>query len=424
MSSMSQTLLQKRVSIIAMLSVTALSMIGNNLTFIAIPWFVLQTTGSALKVGLTSGVITLAIVLSGIFGGPIVDRLGFKRSSIAADLCSGIAVALIPLIYVTIGLYFWLLLLLVFVSNVLNSSGANARQSLIPILAENAGITKEKANSAYQAVQRVASLVGPLVAGILILLLKVNNVLWIDAVTFLLSACVIFITVSFPSQVQNSTMKTVIEKNDYFVELMAGLRFIWQDRLILALVIVGVISNMFLTPLFTVIMPVYVQQTYGKALYLGLIIASFSVGSLGGAILFGAISSSLPRRLTYIIANVVAVTPFLVLALAPPLIVSLGVLAIAGFALGPLNPIIYTIIQERTSKEMLGRVNGAFTSLALAAVPFGSLLEGYIVGVIGVRFTLYAIAICYAILCLSILFNSSLYQMKSASQEQRNIEQL
>lgn len=76
-----------------MLGATALSMVGNALTFVAIPWFVLQTTGSAARMGLVGGAITLAAVLAGLFGGPIVDRLGFGRTSVLADLTSGAAVA-------------------------------------------------------------------------------------------------------------------------------------------------------------------------------------------------------------------------------------------------------------------------------------------------------------------------------------------
>ena len=72
----------------------------------AIPWFVLQTTDSATRTGLTGGAFLLAaVVVAGIFGGPLVDRMGFKRASIVADLTGAVAVALIPLLYHTVGLY-------------------------------------------------------------------------------------------------------------------------------------------------------------------------------------------------------------------------------------------------------------------------------------------------------------------------------
>ena len=56
----------------------------------------LETTGSAVKTGLTFGTIGVANALAAFFGGPVVDRLGFKRSSVLADLASCVTIALLP----------------------------------------------------------------------------------------------------------------------------------------------------------------------------------------------------------------------------------------------------------------------------------------------------------------------------------------
>ena len=63
----------------------AISFVGNNLTTLAIPWFVLVTTGSAARTGITFFFSITPIVIAGFFGGTIVDRLGYKRTSIIAD---------------------------------------------------------------------------------------------------------------------------------------------------------------------------------------------------------------------------------------------------------------------------------------------------------------------------------------------------
>lgn len=109
-----------------------ISRIGNQFTLLAIPWFVLETTGSASSAGITVAVGVLPYVLAGVFGGPIVDRLGYRLSSIVSDVASGITVALIPLLHVTAGLAIWQLLLLVFRGALLDSPGASARRSLFP----------------------------------------------------------------------------------------------------------------------------------------------------------------------------------------------------------------------------------------------------------------------------------------------------
>ena len=96
-----------RVPLFALLLANAVSLTGNTLTFVAVPWFVLQTTGSAARTGLAGGAAFLAAVLAGLFGGPIVDRLGFRRTSVLADLASCASVAAIPLLHNTVGLAFW-----------------------------------------------------------------------------------------------------------------------------------------------------------------------------------------------------------------------------------------------------------------------------------------------------------------------------
>src|SRR6476620_7677977 len=103
-----------RRPILGLLTANAISQVGSALTVIAIPWFVLQTTGSAAKTGLTGFFVALPFLITGIFGGTVVDRLGYKRSSVIADSVSGIGIALVPLLYYTVGLAFWQLLALVF----------------------------------------------------------------------------------------------------------------------------------------------------------------------------------------------------------------------------------------------------------------------------------------------------------------------
>src|ERR671921_16482 len=97
----------RRTPILALLGANAVSETGNVLAFVAIPWFVLQTTGSAARTGLTGAAFLLAAVVAGVVGGPGVDRAGFKRTSIVADLSGAVTVALIPLLSYTSRLAFW-----------------------------------------------------------------------------------------------------------------------------------------------------------------------------------------------------------------------------------------------------------------------------------------------------------------------------
>ncbi len=110
-----QTIKPRRVfSLYALFTANAISLTGNVFSNIAIPWFVLQTTGSATQTGITGFFTILPVVIAGFFGGTIIDRLGYKRTSIIADIASGVTTALIPLLHFTIGMQFWQLMVLVF----------------------------------------------------------------------------------------------------------------------------------------------------------------------------------------------------------------------------------------------------------------------------------------------------------------------
>ncbi|MDQ4058578.1 MAG: MFS transporter, partial [Actinomycetota bacterium] len=113
--------------LLVLFGANAVSLTGNVMTLTAVPWFVLQTTGSAAMTGIIASLNFLPIVLANLFGGAFVDRLGYKRASVIADLTSGFTVALIPLLYVTVGLPFWLLGALVFLGALLDAPGSTAR---------------------------------------------------------------------------------------------------------------------------------------------------------------------------------------------------------------------------------------------------------------------------------------------------------
>ena len=68
-----------RTSLRALLTANAISITGNKMTLLAIPWFVLQTTGSPSRTALAGFFSFLPVALSSFLGGPLIDRIGFKR---------------------------------------------------------------------------------------------------------------------------------------------------------------------------------------------------------------------------------------------------------------------------------------------------------------------------------------------------------
>src|SRR5260221_7342497 len=185
---MLQPIQKNSLPIYSLFTANAISLVGNVLSAIAIPWFVLQTTGSATKTGITGFFNILPVVLAGFFGGTLVDRLGYKRTSIIADIASGVTSALIPILYYTIGLQFWQLMILVFLGALLDTPCSTARSALVPELAEMAQMPIERATSLIHIIERSARLVGAPLSGLLIAWIGTENVLWLDAASFFITA--------------------------------------------------------------------------------------------------------------------------------------------------------------------------------------------------------------------------------------------
>ena len=184
-----------RLPIVALLIANAISLIGNSLTVVAIPWFVLTTTGSASKAGLTAAFEFAPAFFAGIVGGAVIDRIGPRTAAIIADVVSGVAILMIPLLYNTGGLAFWQLLVFVLLGSMLSIPGVTARRALLPELARLGDVRLDRVNAILEGNQHLALFIGPPLAGVLIALTGASNVLWIDGATSLISVATIVLLV-------------------------------------------------------------------------------------------------------------------------------------------------------------------------------------------------------------------------------------
>jgi MFS family permease len=395
---------QRRAPVYALMVGGAVSLVGNELTALAIPWFILQTTGSAARTGLVAFCTLLPMILAMIFGGAVADRFGHRRMSVLSDLLSAATVAAVPVLYHSVGLPFGVLLVLVFVGALLDAPGGTARTALIPDAAALAGMPLERVNSAFQAIQSLAGLVGPLLAGVLIALMGISNVLWLDAATFLVSAAAVAAFVPSPR-------RSDAPRGRYLDEVREGWRFLTSDPLLRSIAGIATLINFLAAPLFAVLLPVLANEEYGSAADLGVAMASFGAGTLIGAVVYGVVGPTLPRRPVLVGAFAVAAIPLGVLAGAPPLWMTAAALALSGFGIGPINPLVLTVMQERVPAELRARVFGAVGATALVAAPAGVLLAGALAEVLGVQVVIGGIAAGMLLLTIPMLLSPALHEL-------------
>jgi MFS family permease len=404
-ASASSQVAPRRLPLYAFFTGSVISYVGDVLTLLAIPWFVLLTTGSVTQTGITAFFSTLPMILSAFFGSALVDYLGYKRTSVTGDIASCIAVALIPLLYDTVGLAFWQLLALVFLGGLLKSPGVTARAAMTPDLAEIARMPLERANALSDGLSRVSRFIGAPLAGILIAVIGTSNLLWFDALSFALSALLIGLAVPATPPL----IKAGEHAESYLAQLWEGVRFIRRDAVIMSIIVTILVTNLLDAALFSVIQPAYIKAIFHSALPLGLLVASLGGAGFVGTLIYGAIGQRLPRHPTFgITFTIGGALRFWVLFLLPILPVLIGWNIIAGLAIGAVNPLLDTVLQERAPVEMRARVFGTLSAGVMVGVPIGTFASGYLAAWIGLRMSLLVMGAIYLAATLSLLVNPAL----------------
>jgi MFS family permease len=381
--------------LIVLLSANTVSLTGNVLSMLAVPWFVLESTGSAARTGLAAFASTLPVVVSAAFAGTLIDRVGLRRSSVLSDLLSGSMVLAIPTLYLIARLPYGLLLVLLFARWLVATPGETAREALIPELAGRAGLGMERVTAAYDGVYRGAKMVGAPLAGVLIVWLGPTYLLLIDGSTFLLSAALIRLGVPSRSPGQGEGLE------GYLDSLREGVAFLWHDRLLRSAVAMVLVTNLLDTGLGQVLMPLYARDVSDDPRAYGLLIGAVGAGALAGTVAYGTLGARLPRRMTFALCFLLAGAPrTLVLATHASMELALAVTVVSGVAVGAINPLLGVVEFERIPPRLRARVLGTITAGAYAGMPFGGLLAGGLTEYSGLKVALLVFGGVYLVISI------------------------
>ena len=412
----------------SLLAAQTLAVSGNVVTLIALPLYVLAETGSAVMAGVLAVATTVPVVLGGAFGGVLVDRFGYRRSSVVSDVVGGVTVGAIPLLHATVGVPIPVLLALVFATGLLDTPGQAARTALVPEAAALARVPLERAMGWWGAAERGARLAGAPLAGLLVAWIGPLPVLVVNAATFGLSALVVAAGVpaglrpadddaalrpAAADDAATGPARTGGGGSDrgpavtagYWTSLAEGVRVLWRNRLLRAVTVMVFATNALDIGRSSVILPVYATRELAGAASFGLLVGASGLGALAGALLFSVVGTRLPRRATYATGFLLGGPPmFFVLAARPGLGWCLVATVLAGLASGALNPIIGTVTLEQVPASMRARVQGVVGAGAWAAMPAGALLTGLLVQGLGVIPSLLLCGGCYLLATLPPFF--------------------
>ena len=374
----------------------AISLLGTRITMIAIPLYVLATSGSAAKTGVVAFAEALPLVVGKVLVGPVIDRLGARPVAIACDLGSAVVVGAIPVLHDTGRLPFPAFVGLVAVAGALRGPGDAAKSAIIPSVVQHAAVPMERATGLFGTIERTAAMVGAALGGLLIASAGAANALLVDAVSFAVSAAVFaWATTALRTEAD------AVPQPSYLRSLREGFAFLRTDRVLIGITAMVALTNLLDAAWSTVLVPVWAVDSGGGARVIGLLFATFGAAAALGALVASVWAQRLPRYAVYLVAFLIAGAPrFIAMALDVPLIALLLVAVGAGFASGFINPVLGAVIYERIPEPLMGRVSSLTTAICWSLMPLGGLLGGLLASRVGISWALAAVGAAYFVVTM------------------------
>jgi len=359
----------------ALLAAEVISTTGAQMTWVALPWFVLLTTGSATKTTFVVAAEVIGLALFGLPGGRLLGRFGARRTMLLCDGARAPLMTVIPVLHWTGGLTYPILLVVAFGLGAFAAPYFAAQKMIVPELLGEDEERITEAQALFQAATRATLLAGPALAGILIGIVGATSVLLIDAATYLVAVLLVagFVPHRPPAA-----------QEDEHRDLRAGFRFIKQDRLLRVWWPTIAVGDAAWTAFFVAV-PVLVLTRFGHHPgIVGLLIASFGVGALAGNVIAFRFLTRRFQGLAVIAACALGqAAPLWFLWLPLPAIALAALIFASGIANGLVNPSMHAILTVRVPPPL--RPNVFATSMVGWAVvnPLGLFVTGPVLDAFG-----------------------------------------
>jgi MFS family permease len=371
----------------AIVAAEVVSSVGSSMTVLALPWFVLVTTGSATKLGLVLGIGSIPFVTLPLPAGSLIARIGARQTTVIADAARLPLLAAIPALYSLDALSFPLLVVLVALTNACLAAHMPAQRLVLAEVVGDKESLVARANAYLDGAQTAAPLVGPALAGVLIAAVGAPNVLYVDAATFGVAAMAVGLFVP-----RRKPMAEIEQSG-----LLTGVRYVLRSRLLVVLC-TTMLTMEFFFALFMTTLPVFAFSDYDQnSRIAGVFYAAMGAGALLGMPVVSGVVRRFGALHVAAGALVLASIPKLLVAVPLPAAGVAAVLVLQGF-FGPLTggP-IFTVITTRTPAALRNLVLPAAFGLMFLTGPLGQIATGPLIDAVGTRMVFVIAAVGYLI---------------------------
>ena len=379
---------------------STVSLFGDGIYYVAIPWEVYHLSSSPAAYGLVGASFSLPQVAFVLLGGVISDRLNRRTLMIGASLTSAVSIGILGLLVVLHAEQLWMILVLVFVYGTSQAIFMPASKALTPSLVPVELLPQ--ATAMNQLLEPVTlAVLGPAVGGLIIAAAGTGAAFLVDSATFAVAVA----TLVFMS---GGAIRRADESPEFNASILREAReaigFVRSTPWIWAGLLASAIANIALTGPLQVLLPYVVKYgLHGSATDLGVI---FAVGGIGGVVaaLYVAVKGTPRRSVTWIFLSwaiaTLAMTPIGYATAAWQLMV-LSIVIVSGLTLG--NLLWFTLMGTLVPNDMLGRVTSLDLMVSFSLTPVSNALTGPVAALAGVRNTHHGAGILGALVGVVVL---------------------
>ena len=368
-----------------LLSGQTISIIGDAIYMVALPWLILTTGGNAQELGIVLAAYGIPRAASTLAGGWLSDHLRPRQLMLIADTVRMLLVGILAALAFQGHPIFWQLCVIAVPLGALSGAFTPATLSIVPEILSNDDL--QAGNGLWMSFLQGANLIGSACAGVIVATLSTGGGLAIDAATFLASALSLALmrTIHYTDPVHPVTQdKQEMGESQGNTSISAGEQtgqmsfwhFLLTSRLIQATLLMFMVISIVSGGVIEVALPTLVHGPFhSSASSYGFIMAGWGAGSLIGSIFAGTLGKYKHKGLIVLLAGLIVSAA---IALLPTwgVIGAIACMLIGGLANSGVTVLLFTAIQLAIPRHLMGRIMGLLMFSASGLYPFSVALAG------------------------------------------------
>jgi MFS family permease len=351
------------------------SLLGDQLALIATPWLVLRLTGDPLALGAVLALEGIPRAAFMLVGGAITDRLSPRLIMLIADVIRFVLTAFMAFVVFTGIVQVWMLYVFGLGFGLVAGFAIPAENSIVPMLVKEQDL--QAGNSLMMGIGQLAGFIGPTLAGILIGAysnspIGIGLAFALDAFSFAVSAACLWL-------IRLGQRSARDEKESVWAAIVTGVKYLWDDRpLRLMFLVISALNFLLIGPLLVGIPVLADQRLPEGAVAFGLLMSAYAGGNLGGYLIAGSLPRPSGTSMKLILITFIGAFGLVIGALGfvASTWVDFGLLLLIGLGNGYIAIILFTWMQTRTPKDMLGRMMSLLMFSSTGLVPVSQAISG------------------------------------------------